>query len=141
MTTINMHIYALCFSVENLTAVAGMDCDELTISWFIEGDSIMLSQLNYTIALIMSGEEIQQSFNVSGSDCVDMNLQGVSCGDYLTIFYYIISGLQANQSFTVSLLTYADSTYAVSNLLLTTMANTTIPGMYIYKCQFIPVIV
>jgi len=131
-----MLVVCICgnfLSVGNLSAtVAGIDCDELEISWFLEGDSIMLHQLNYSVMLMSGG--IMQSFNVSGSDCGDMNLQGVSCGEYLTIFYYAITGLQANQSYIVTVATIAESIYTISNSSLTTTANTTIAGLNSNSC-------
>ena len=123
-------LYVVLFiSVENLTAVAGINCDGLIISWFLKGGSFMLSQLNFTITLINSEIPVTQNFNVSGSDCTDMSLQGVNCGNNLTLFYYGITSLQANQSYTVSLLTHVDNMHNVTNSSHTTTANTTIPGM------------
>lgn len=126
------HIYIvshilLFISVENFTAVADTGCDELTISWYLEEQFFMLSQLNYTIALMSS--EITRTFNISGSNCTEMNLQGVSCGEYLTLFHVTINGLQANQSYAVSLFTHVDSMYNVTNSSHNATARTTIPGL------------
>ena len=117
--------------VENLTAMAGMDCGSLTVTWSLRGDSIMLSQLDYTITLTnVTTSEVVNTMNFAGNFCVPA--MGSQCGEYLTRFSYTIEGLSPpNQSYNLSLLTNItnNSMYEIRTPEVTTMATTVIAGM------------
>jgi len=108
--------------------VAGMDCDSLTVTWSLRGDTIMLSSLNYTLTLTnrTTGEVINIT-NFAGNFCVPMPM-GHQCGEYLTRFSYTIVGLSPpSQNYNLSLLMKItnNSMYDVM-----TTASTTIAGNY-----------
>ena len=112
------------YIVENLTSVGSMNCDSLTVTWFLRGDSIMLSQLNYTIMLtnMMTGEVVNTT-NFTGNFCVPYT----QCGEYLTMFTYTVDGLSlASQNYTLSLLTSIinDTMYEITTPEVNTTAIT-----------------
>ena len=114
------------YIVENLTSVGSMNCDSLTVTWFLRADSIMLSQLNYTITLTnMMTSEVVNTTNFAGNFCVPLN--NTQCGEYLTMFTYTVDGLSlASQNYTLSLLTSIinDTMYEITTPEVNTTAIT-----------------
>ena len=128
------HCIASIFSrlVENLTAVAGMNCDSLTVSWSLRGDAIVLSQLDYTLTLTNStAGEVVNATNFAGNFCVPMPMSN-QCGEYLTRFSYTITDLlPPSQSYNLSLLTNItnNNMYEIMTPEVMITATTAIAGM------------
>ena len=110
-----------------------MSCDSLTVTWYLRGDAIMLSQLNYTITLTnITTSEVVNTINFAGNFCVPT--MSSQCGEYLTRFSYTIVDLTPlSQTYNLSLLTSItnNSMYEILTPEVTTTATTTIAGMFV----------
>ena len=116
--------------VENLTALVNDQCNAYTsISWILRGDSVMLTDVNFTITITDSMGNVNRTIIISASDCVH-NI--MTCGEYLTEFNYTsVDGLEQNEPYNVSIRTSINeinTMHIVRTPVVSIMANTTIPG-------------
>ena len=101
-------MYFFCL-VENVTVSVNDQCDGFTkISWILRGDSVMLSEVNFTITITDSMGNTNGTVNICASEC---NVSAMTCGEHLTEFTYnSIDGLGVNEVYNVSIRTTINET-------------------------------
>ena len=84
-------------------------CNGFTkISWILRGDSVMLSEVNFTITITDSMGNLSRTVNIHASDCINSTM---TCGEHLTEFNYnSIDGLGVNEAYNVSIRTTINET-------------------------------
>ena len=120
---------AVIILVENITVSVSDECNSYTrISWMLRGDSIMLSDVNFTITITDSMGAVNRTINIIADSCV----HNATCGKYLTEFNYTnVDGLEKNEAYNVSIAASINETKNMHELLtpvVSVIANTTIPG-------------
>ena len=120
--------------VENLTVSVNDNCNSFTtVSWTLRGDSVMLSEVNFTITITDSmgtvNGTVNRTMNIHANDCVASTM---TCGEHLTQFNYTsIDRLGVNELYNVSIATSINETNTMYRLLtpvVSITANTTIAG-------------
>ena len=127
--------------VEDVRVTVNNKCNGLTrISWTLRGDSVMLSEVNFTIIVTDSmGSNI--TVDICANDCINSTL---TCGEHLTEFNYTsIDGLAVNEVYNVSVRTTINETntmHVVRTPVVSIIESTTIPGELYYSSMCIIVI-
>ena len=108
--------FASFILVENVTVSVNDECNSFTtVSWILRGDSVMLSEVNFTIIITDSMGNINRTVNIQANNCV---LPEMTCGEHLTEFSYnSIDRLGVNEEYDVSITTSINETNTMYMLL------------------------